>query len=169
MKNLEIKARYNNAAAVEKVQQLQYSDHYDLKQVDTYFNIPDARLKLRTINEKTYELIYYLRPDQSTARQSSYEIYKCEDPTQLTKILTLLHGVKNNIKKRRQVYIYQESRIHIDFVEELGEFIEFEIVMIPGRTEQEATQIMQNLLEHFQIKNADLVNKSYTDLKMEQD
>jgi adenylate cyclase len=165
MNNLEIKARYPNDRALRLVQSLDITEYYEFNQTDVYFNVPENRLKLRSINDESAELIYYARPDRPEAKNSYYEIYQTKDPAQLQKLLTLIFGIKNTVIKTRKVYIYKDCRIHIDNVQGLGEFLEFEVVIIHGRTAEEAQKLMQYLTEHFNITAADLVNISYTDLR----
>lgn len=168
MKNLELKAKYPNDKAFELVKQLQIDESFVLKQVDTYFDAGKNRLKLREINDSGSELIWYSRPDELNAKSSHYEIYNTGDPAGLKKILELSIGVKTIVEKARNAFIYKDCRIHIDKVRDIGEFIEFEVVMTPGRTEQEAESLMQFLINHFKIDDKDLINVSYSDLLLAQ-
>lgn len=164
MENLELKATYSNTVALEKVRELEISESYNLQQQDTYFSVDGCRLKLRSINEKEHELIWYSRPDKLEAKASNYEIYNSLSPKDLKTVLSKALGISVVVRKLRRAYIYKDCRIHVDTVDNLGEFIEFEVVMIPGRTPQEASQLMDFLKNHFNVKQKDLITVSYSDL-----
>lgn len=164
MQNLELKASLSNEYALSKVNELNIDDAYELNQLDIYFNVPFKRLKLRFINNERCELISYSRPDLLSAKNSNYEIYVSKDTDKLKTILTETLGVKVIVKKYRKVFMYNDCRIHIDNVHDLGEFIEFEVVMIEGRSEEEAQQLMKFLMNHFQITDDKLLHNSYSDL-----
>lgn len=164
MQNLELKAYYPVDRALERVKMLDILQSYDLLQEDTYFSVDGCRLKLRSINNKEHELIWYSRPDTLEAKASCYEIYQSAEPEQLKKVLSAALGVSVVVKKLRKAFIYKNCRIHIDSVEDLGEFIEFEVMMIPGRTAEQASNLMEELKNHFQIKHKDLIEASYSNL-----
>src|SRR5262245_8929796 len=63
------------------------------KQVDTYFHVPHGRLKLREIEGKAGVLIWYQRPDQSSARSSRYHLVPVADADLLKAALTDALGV----------------------------------------------------------------------------
>ena len=167
MNNIELKAHYLNDKALDLVKKLQISNEYVLQQLDTYFNINKDRLKLREINNERAELIWYSRPDELEAKNSNYEIYESNNSNNLKKVLTSSLGVKVVVNKLRKAYIYNDCRIHIDKVENLGEFLEFEVVMIPERTDEQAKELMKFLKNHFKINNDDLINVSYSDMIIE--
>lgn len=179
--NLELKAHYPNERGHSQAKRLTIHKNL-LVQTDTYFNVKsdclvNARLKLRKIDkgsDVSYELIYYSRPDQTDAKHSKYKICNVIDGEVLLDILTNTLGVLVVVEKKRTVYLYKNSRIHIDNVRNLGQFIEFEVVYPcvcenDGQTEDEAKQVMQELYEHFDIDNyGKLCKGSYSDLLMRQ-
>ncbi|MEW5820769.1 MAG: class IV adenylate cyclase [Cyanobacteriota bacterium] len=164
MKNLELKVKYASDIALKLANKLELSESFDLIQVDTYYKVNQGRLKLRSINNKDHELIWYQRADRIDAKESTYEIFRTKDPEQMKLILKHSLGIKVIVEKHRQAFIYKDCRIHIDKVSQLGEFLEFEVVMIPDRTEQEANELMDFLIRHFNIKTDQLINVSYSDL-----
>lgn len=164
MKNLELKVKYANEDAFKLVENLSCSSFDVLYQEDVYFNVEQGRLKLRSINNLRHELIYYLRSNTFDAKDSYYEIYETTSPESLKTILEKMHGVKVVVSKKRSVYIYKDCRIHIDYVSDLGEFLEFEVVMIPGRTEKQAKDLINFLKITFNIIDNDLIDVSYSDL-----
>jgi len=139
--NLEIKAVCADpAAAREAAQRLAGPRAAILDQVDTYFHVSTGRLKLREINNTSAELIYYDRPDDPAARISRYHIVPVVDPAALKALLAAALGVRAVVRKRRELFRYENVRIHLDAVENLGNFIELEAVLSGhvGRVESPA-------------------------------
>jgi predicted adenylyl cyclase CyaB len=66
------------------------------------------------------------------------------------------------VKKSRFLYTWKNARIHLDHVEQLGEFLEFEVLVTEG--ELQAEDLMLELRNHFTIENENLIMCSYTDL-----
>jgi adenylate cyclase class IV len=108
----------------------------ELDQLDTYFRVRHGRLKLREISHRTpggrvsvsAELIRYERADESGPRVSSYERTEVSDVTQCRTQLEAEHGVRGYVRKRRELWTLDSTRIHLDRVETLGDFVELETV-----------------------------------------
>ncbi len=62
------------------------------------------------------------------------------------------------------LFLYRGARIHVDRVEGLGDFLEFEI---PGDIECDPDQLMAELRLKFQVEEAVTVAGSYCDLLLE--
>ncbi|MBA2641567.1 MAG: class IV adenylate cyclase [Actinobacteria bacterium] len=108
----------------------------ELDQVDTYFRVRHGRLKLREISHRnpdghvlvSAELIRYERPDQSGARVSRYERTEIGDVERCRAQLESEHDVRGCVRKRRELWTLDSTRIHLDRVESLGDFVELETV-----------------------------------------
>jgi len=162
-KNLEIKARITSKEkAIDIAKTLPSNYSGELLQTDTYFITTSGRLKLREINQKTAELIYYNRIEDLRERMSDFQIFPTDNPKMLKTILSDSFGIKTVVKKQRQLYLYNDTRIHIDTVEQLGAFIEFEVPVNSG--EEDAHKKMQFLVDRFGLKKDDFILKSYSDL-----
>ena len=162
-KNLEIKAKIpDKEMAIEIAKTLSSNYSHELQQTDTYFITSNGRLKLREINQTTAELIYYNRTEDSRERMSDFQIFPTDNSTGLKKILTDTFGVKTVVKKVRQLYFYDDTRIHIDTVEQLGTFIEFEVPV--NSSDEEAHKKMQFLVDIFGLRKDDFILNSYSDL-----
>lgn len=98
-----------------------------LRQTDTYFRVPDAKLKKREVPGAPTEYIFYNRPNRSRPKLSSYTIYT--EAQALERFGTTPLPVWVVVNKSRDLYMHKGVRIHIDRVEGLGEFIEFEAVV----------------------------------------
>ena len=164
MKNLEFKACCDSLDVLrQRLVNLQAEHRCTMKQLDTYFNVPQGRLKLREINTHEAELIYYERSDLAESRYSNYQICDIPEPTAFKQIATMALGVKGVVEKQRELWMFGDTRIHLDEVKNLGQFIELETV-IHNQTEAEAQAEHQLVKEALGIKEKDLVSVSYSDL-----
>ena len=162
-KNLEIKARLKSISRGKEIARrigARYAG--EMKQVDTYFDAPAGRLKLREINRKSFELISYSRPNSKSSRYSDYRIIRLEEPSDARMLLTKLYGVRIVIRKVRVLYRFQNARIHLDQVKGLGAFLEFEVVVTKGN--QQARRLMAYLRREFDIVQSSLIGGSYSDM-----
>jgi len=163
-KNIELKARCED---LEQARRIALSLPAKLvaegEQTDTYFNSPQGRLKLRESSfDDVPSLVWYLRPDAPEPRASSYRIARVRKPEKIAELLSVRFGVRGAVKKHRAVFLYDGTRIHLDDVEKLGRFIEFEAPVNDGP--EEAGRIVDRLMEAFHIKKDDVVGASYSDL-----
>ena len=170
--NVESKTRCRDLEAIARlVSSLGARYEGRLDQVDTYFRVPRGRLKLREVSHfapdgkvsASLELIRYERPDDSGARVSTYERTAIADVESSKLRLAAAHGVRGCIRKQRNLWTLDSTRIHLDEVEGLGAFVELETVSPgePGSAE---------LLEHDRLWGAlgldphATVDGSYIDL-----
>ena len=109
------------------------------EQRDTYFAVPRGRLKLRESSLSGAQLIPYLRPDGGGARRSDYRVIPVPDAAGMRRLLSELLGVHRVVRKRREVLLWRNVRIHLDRVEALGSFLELEAVF-DGSAESERAQ-----------------------------
>lgn len=162
---IEIKARLPSLdPARRKI--LSMGAHLDgtFRQVDTYYNSPAGRLKLRDVeDEPVSKLIHYDREDTPDPKRSDVTIHETEEPGPLKTILERALGIKVTVTKTREIYQHQGTQIHLDTVEDLGTFIEFErpITDLPRDRE-----VLQTLMQQLNIKAKDLITGSYSDLKL---
>jgi predicted adenylyl cyclase CyaB len=141
-----------------------------LIQRDTYFHARDGRLKLREEEGTAAHLIAYERPDVAGQRQSRYRIVPVEDADRLKAALASALGVAVVIEKERRLLIWEGVRIHLDRVEGLGHFIEFEAVLVDGDSDLSPAEARVGALRQaFKIEDADLIGGSYCDLALGRD
>lgn len=188
--NLEFKAHCQSFESLyPRLTDLKATHRETVHQTDTYFyvtHVKDAatletckpRLKLREISEardngvtsadETSEawLIYYERPNHSESRYSQYQLSKVSDPSTLKTLLTVALGVETIVQKQREVWMFRNTRIHLDTVADLGQFIELETVF-QGQTEAEAADEHQHVKRTLHLDTADPVAVSYSDLVMQ--
>jgi predicted adenylyl cyclase CyaB len=164
-RNIEFKARCNDlAAAREAALRLGARSAGVLHQVDTYFHTRQGRLKLRQILPDRAELISYDRPDNADARASDYRVLPVADPEAMLAILSETLGVRQRVEKARDLLLWENVRIHLDDVADLGRFIEFEAVIQHGDDELASYQRLATLAEHLQVNLDDRIATSYGDL-----
>lgn len=163
--NVEIKAKLRDRKFAEALaEKLSGRKPEILRQEDVFFPCDGARLKLRILAPDSAELIRYERIDSAETRTSRYQLARTTDPQSLREILTKVLGVVGVVRKKRKLYLIGQTRVHIDDVEGLGEFLEFEVVLQPSQTEAEGKAIADELLLRFGIKKQDLLAQAYVDL-----
>jgi predicted adenylyl cyclase CyaB len=165
MRNLEIKATVDSlAAARRRLGVLEGATrHAILRQTDWYFRVPKGRLKLRVVGaNRDGELIAYLRPDKTGARTSEFQRLPTSDAAGTRRLLERMLGAQGCVRKRREVWLYRNARIHLDAVEGLGRFIEIEVVVTEGMPQARA--LMKALREALGIRPGDLIAGSYGEL-----
>jgi predicted adenylyl cyclase CyaB len=163
--NIEIKARARDFAWMRaRAETLSDLPVQVVAQEDVFFTTPVGRLKLRILSGNQGQLIYYTRPDQDGPKRSDYHIYRTTDPENLKHVLTLAYGVRGIVRKTRYLYIVGQTRIHLDDVEGLGQFIELEVVMREGQTDAEGAAIAGELMESLGVDGSDLLQGAYMDM-----
>ena len=128
-KNLEIKAFCPDLEQTELIVKKIASEYLGLDtQTDTYFYTKNGKFKLRESSLSGSYLIPYLRPDQTDAKLSMYAKIDIQDAVNVKSLFEQLLGIQSIVKKKRAIYLYENVLIHLDEVEGLGTFIEFEAV-----------------------------------------
>ena len=136
-----------------------------IEQTDTFFNVSAGRLKLRDFaTSDDAELIQYDRPDQPGPKTSCYRIVPTSRGSVLKDALATALGTLGVVCKRRHLYRVGQTRIHFDEVADLGDFIELEVVLSPGQTDDEAAAIARALMARLEIRDEDLIDGAYIDM-----
>ncbi len=165
MENIEIKARCADLVHAAKVAADLGAYHSGvLHQIDTYFVVSEGRLKLREINGEESQLVFYQRPNASGPKSSHYQIHPIENPADLKQMLAAALGIWKVVEKHRQLYLFDEVRIHLDEVAGLGSFLELEGVVSENVAREETAGKVRKLMQHLAIVPDDLVELSYSDL-----
>jgi len=164
-RNLERKARHADLAAAREAA-LRHGAHFFAgeRQTDTYFHVAHGRLKLREIDGQPDVLIAYDRPNSVAARLSRYHLVPVPDPAALKTALTAALGMRGVVRKRRSIYLWHNVRIHLDEVEALGTFVEFEAVLSPTDDEATAHDRVRELGKVLGLQEDDYFAPSYADL-----
>jgi predicted adenylyl cyclase CyaB len=163
--NIEIKARVRDFAGIRsRAEKLSDTPVEVIPQVDTFFNVPHGRLKLRVLAPDCGQLIYYTRPDQEGPKRSDYHITLTSDPENLKRVLELAYGIRGVVKKTRYLYLVGQTRVHLDDVEGLGQFMELEVVLREGQGDAEGQAIAEGLMASLGVERGDLLEGAYMDL-----
>lgn len=163
---MEIKARCAEPAAIRQFLVNNGADYKGLdQQTDTYFNVPNGRLKLREGNIEN-NLIYYERSNQAGPKDSFFRLVKTEDSTGLKEALAKAMGIKVEVKKSREIYFIRNVKFHIDEVPGLGSFVEIEAGnnLAPEMTRDHLKEQCEYYLQQFAIRPEDLLEMSYSDM-----
>jgi homotetrameric cytidine deaminase len=165
MRNVELKARDSDPArTLARSLALGAEDRGQLVQRDTYFARGRARLKLREQEPGGAELIAYTRPDAAAARVSAYERAPVGDADALRVALDAALGTTVVVSKRRRLLLWEDVRIHLDDVEELGTFVELEAVAPEDSDLSAEHDKVARLRTELGIEDAALVPVGYADL-----
>ena len=163
--NIEIKARVRNFAALrQRAEALSDTPVQVIPQEDTFFNTLRGRLKLRQLAPQHGQLVYYERTDAAGPKRSDYILADTSAPSALKAALTAALGVRGVVRKTRYLYLVGQTRIHLDEVEGLGQFMELEVVLRPHQTDAEGRSIADDLMEKLGVSKSDLLEGAYMDL-----
>jgi adenylate cyclase, class 2 len=165
--NIEIKARCAYPQAIEAILKAHNARFVGIDhQIDTYFNTPNGRLKLREGNIEN-ALIFYNRPNQAGPKQSDVILYKTQPKATLKAILTQSNGILAIVDKKRQIYFIKNVKFHLDTVQGLGNFVEIEAIDENGDIGYEALLAQCSFyINLFNIQESDLMTNSYSDMVM---
>ena len=165
--NVEIKARCRNTAGVRRILAARGADFKGTDhQIDTYFNAPRGRLKLR---EGTIEncLVFYERQDRRGPKTCDVRLVPTDATSApaLKALLTATLGVRCVVDKRREIHFIGNVKFHIDRVRGLGTFVEIEAQDAGGRYGKRKLRTQcGDYARMLGIEDADLVSGSYAEM-----
>jgi adenylate cyclase class IV len=157
-------------------------------QTDTYFRVPNGRLKLREGRIEN-NLIYYARPDQDGPKRSDVILVPTRPCSELKAILEAALGTLVVVEKRREIYFVEVSdvslpddpsaaerargrenvKVHLDTVTGLGSFVEIEAIDLDGTLGPALLEAQcRRLMARLAIADVELVAASYSDLLLDQ-
>jgi predicted adenylyl cyclase CyaB len=164
--NVEIKARYPDLQhALRVCEQIGAVFAGTDRQLDSYFRVPSGRLKIRESSLGPNSLILYRREDKESPKESCYVLVDVgSTAASLRELLAQALGMTVQVKKKRRILMYGQTRIHLDEVEHLGSFVEFEYVLQDNESPEAGISEVERLRSVFGIDEAALVSGSYSDL-----
>ncbi|MBC8058021.1 MAG: class IV adenylate cyclase [Rhizobiales bacterium] len=164
-RNVEIKASIDSIEALLP-QALALADGppEPIAQDDTFFCCANGRLKLRVFAGGRGELIAYERPDAAGPKTSDYAITPVCDPDALRETLARALGLGGRVIKQRTLLRIGRTRVHLDRVDGLGDFLELEVVLNDGESAEDGIGVAHALLRALQVDTAQLVSGAYVDL-----
>jgi adenylate cyclase len=168
-RNIEIKARIDSVEALApRVAALADQGPVEITQDDTFFPCGRGRLKLRAFPAGDGQLIYYQRPNQTGPKESFFVISPTAAPDSLRDALSLAYGRAGRVRKRRILYLVGRTRVHLDRVEDLGDFLEFEVVLAEAEQSERGVEEARRLMAALGVDLGQLIEGAYVDLLAQQ-
>jgi predicted adenylyl cyclase CyaB len=164
-RNIEIKARIAAVNALyERTTLLADAGPTHIVQEDVFFHCDRGRLKLRSFADGSGELIFYRRADQAGPKESFYVRSPTVSPGSLCEALTLAYGEVGRVKKQRTLFLVGRTRVHLDRVEGLGDFLELEVVLGDDEAADVGVREAHALMRQLGIGADQLIEDAYLDL-----
>ena len=86
------------------------------------------------------------------------------EPDALAEALTRACGLLGRVRKRRWLLLAGATRIHLDRVEGLGDFMELEVVLRDGQSDAEGAAVAEALMADLGLAEAPRLAGAYLDL-----
>jgi predicted adenylyl cyclase CyaB len=162
--NLEIKVKLeSHNAALNVLKELNAEFVKEINQKDVYYKLPGSLLKLR-IEDDGESMIKYLRDELNPDRFSDYEVVYFKSKGN-EKFFNTLFETETIVEKKRLLYMYKNTRVHLDTVKDLGQFMEFETLVLDGK--EDAKKRFSFLVDKFSLNTDEQIKGSYRDLKLQ--
>lgn len=163
--NLELKIKVDNPAELlAMLKEINAEFKGELEQVDVYYKIKNGLLKLRLENG-SQTLIKYFRNEKTGNRWSDYQLISLER-NDARKYLKDILKEETVVEKKRLLYLYDNTRIHLDTVKGLGSFLELETLVVNGK--EDAGKRFEKVAGLLSLNKKNEIRKSYRDLMLEQ-
>jgi predicted adenylyl cyclase CyaB len=164
-RNIEIKARIESVEAMRS-KAAALADHGPIEclQDDTFFTCERGRLKLRALSAHEGHLIFYQRANHTGPQESFFLTVPTSSPDPLREALSLAYGQVGRVRKHRTLYHIGRTRVHLDCVEELGHFLELEVVLSESEQAASGVEEAHKLMAALGVAPAQLVAGAYVDL-----
>ena len=164
-RNIELKVRIDSVEALLPLAlQLTGAEPEVIDQDDTYFAVTQGRLKLREFADGSAELIHDHRSDTPTAKAGDRVRVPVPDPVLLREALARGCGLRGRVRKRRWLLRAGATRIHLDRVEGLGDFMELEVVLTAEESDSTGVRIAEGLMQALGLEHAEPLAGAYLDL-----
>lgn len=163
MQNIEFKAELRDLTlARARCQALDATFVRISEQRDTCYRLPDGRLKKREVPGEAAEWIFYHRSDRPVPRMSHFMLYSDEQARTRWGALPLREWLV--VRKVRELWVLGNVRMHLDQVENLGLFIEFEAQVSRKHDVKTCHEQIASLRESFGPILGESIAGSYADL-----
>jgi len=163
-RNLEIKVKLSSHKSIKETLTANgILDSAFLHQKDIYYKVDNGILKLRIENEKQ-TLIYYDRNEKSKKRWSDYYLLNITTKDAEIFFKKLFKEIVT-VEKQRELFLYKNTRIHLDKVKRLGYFLELETRVTNGL--KDAEKRFEYLVNLLNLKSKTEIRASYKDLLLQ--
>lgn len=164
-RNIEIKARLADiTTTTRRAAALATDGPTEIAQDDTFFRCDSGRLKLRAFSATDGELIFYRRADQQGPKESFYVRSPTAHVASLRESLTLAYGQDGRVQKQRTLFLVGRTRVHLDRVDGLGDFLELEVVLRDDEASDIGVAEAHALMAQLGVDASQLVERAYVDL-----
>ncbi|HMO19797.1 MAG TPA: class IV adenylate cyclase [Candidatus Melainabacteria bacterium] len=163
--NIEVKIKIDDMNGLKKsILAMGAEESGQMHQIDTFFGGVN-RLKLREYGDQaTAELIAYQRPDIADLRTCEYRLCRVSNPDELKETLAFALPLLKTIEKTRLLFLRGRTRIHLDEVKSLGQFLELEVVLGSEDTTDSGEEEALAILKKLGLEDAPRISGSYFDL-----
>jgi predicted adenylyl cyclase CyaB len=164
-RNIEIKARVEDIEALAAtVTTIADKGPIEIIQDDAFFRCDAGRLKLRTFATGDGELIFYRRNNQTGPKESVYVRSPTSEPETMREALSLAYGQAGRVRKWRTLFIVGRTRVHLDRVTDLGNFLELEVVLDEHEPVEAGVREAHELMTRLSLDSSQLIEGAYIDL-----
>jgi len=164
-RNIEVKARVDDVGLLKgRIAVLSDQPPVQITQDDVFFACPDGRIKLRFLSEGQGELISYKRANQAGPKESVYFVYRTDAPGQLLAVMSLVYPQIGRVRKQRTIFMIGRTRVFVDQVEGLGDFMELEVVMRDDEPSQRGVEEAELLIDKLGLAQSQRIEVAYVDL-----
>ncbi len=163
MHNVELKAELRDVALARGIcRAIGASFILEFGQVDTYYRIPHGRLKRRETEGEPVEYIFYERANRAAPKLSHFTIFSAEQALERFGMEPM--PVRLIVRKRRELWMHHNVRIHLDAVEQLGNFLEFESLVSKDHNVAKGHEAIAALRKQFGPVMGELIDCGYAEL-----
>ncbi len=161
--NLELKVKVPSFVGIKKIlSEIKAEKISLLEQKDIYYKVNHGLLKLRCEGNEQ-KLIHYNRDESSANRWWNFKLLFINDD-KTEKFLTNFLEVETVVKKKRELFMFDNTRIHLDTVNKLGTFVELETLLIG--TKADARKRFSSIKNKLELYHYDELRTSYRTLML---
>jgi adenylate cyclase class IV len=165
-RNIAIKARTDQFdELLERAEELTADTPISFRQHEFFYDVPAGRLKLCQFDCGTpAELIFYRRDERDAQKSLYYSRSPVTNPDAMHVLLEQALTTRGIVSKERHVFYTGRTRIHLDRVDGLGDFVELEVLLEDDEDEMVGEAEAHAILEKLGIAQSDVVPFAYVDL-----
>ncbi len=161
--NLELKIKLNS---IRGIKSLLKKNNIELKEIlnqkDIYYKIKAGSLLKLRIENGRMSLIKYNREEKKKNRWSDFYVITIKGRA-TEKVFEEIFRVDAIVEKKRELYLFLDTRIHIDAVKNLGFFLELETLVFDN-DKKDAKKRFDEVVNTLQLDVKSQIRKSYRDL-----
>lgn len=163
MKNLEIKLKQGEKEICTNNILNKYIKTLNQKDIYLKTRNKECRVKIRQEDDGNYAINYY-RENVEKEKISTYTFYKIESVDDFMNVFGESVDIELVVEKKRELYLYDNARIHIDDVKNLGKFIEIEIVINNDEEEKKSQELLEKLMEMLNLNQLEKIAIGYREM-----